>query len=93
MVSNEIVVAGNWPRWLICNGPGFCSMCTIDDSGTWPVVDAAEGSRIADSASSEVCNDGSASMMTRCWLDCEYMVEMMRWPNRSYSARCPRSPG
>ena len=42
-VSNEIVVAGNWPRWLICSGPGFCSICTIADSGTCPVVEAADG--------------------------------------------------
>ena len=45
-------------------------MRTIDDSGTCPVVEAADGRRIADSDSSEVCNAGSASMITRYWFDC-----------------------
>src|SRR5471032_2728342 len=45
VVSNEIVVAGNCARWLICSGPGFSTMLTIDDSGTCPVVEAADGNR------------------------------------------------
>ena len=69
VVSNEIVVAGNCARWLICSGPGFCSMLTMEVSGTWPVVDAEDGRRMADSPASEVCSAGSASMMTRYWFD------------------------
>ena len=46
-------------------------------------VDAAEGRRIADSASSDFCNDGSASMITRYWFDWVKIVETMRWPNES----------
>ena len=37
-VLNEIVVAGNCPKWVINSGPVCCSTCTIADSGTWPLV-------------------------------------------------------
>ena len=34
----------------------------------------------------EFCKVGSASKITRCWLDWVKMVEIMRWPKLSYSA-------
>ena len=37
-VLNEIVVAGNWPKCVISNGPVRCSTCTMAESGTWPFV-------------------------------------------------------
>src|ERR1700733_1327056 len=43
VVSNEIVVAGNCARWLICNGPGCCTILTMELSGTCPVVEAEDG--------------------------------------------------
>src|SRR5579862_51318 len=41
---NEMVAAGNCPRWVIKRGPERCSTCTIADSGTWPLeVDTDDG--------------------------------------------------
>ena len=37
-VLNEMVVAGNCPKWVINSGPVCCSTCTKADSGTWPLL-------------------------------------------------------
>ena len=44
-VLNEMVVAGNWPKWVITSGPDFCSRCEIADSGTWPLVEDDDDGR------------------------------------------------
>src|SRR5581483_10781633 len=33
---NEIVLAGNWLRWLMSSGSARSSMWAMADSGTWP---------------------------------------------------------
>src|SRR5579871_1461839 len=37
-VLKEMVVAGNWPKWVISSGPVRCSRWTMAESGTWPLV-------------------------------------------------------
>src|ERR1700730_13056684 len=40
---NEIVVAGNWPRWLTSRGEGCTETVDIADSGTCPEVEVDDG--------------------------------------------------
>ena len=40
---NEMVVAGNWPRWLIESGDLCCVIVAIEDSITLPVVEVEDG--------------------------------------------------
>src|SRR5215470_12132217 len=82
----EMVAAGNWARWLICSGARRSVTAAMAKSGTWPPTLVDEGKKIEENAAIVFCRAGSASRMTRYWLDWVKMVEMMRWPNASYSA-------
>src|SRR4029077_8160784 len=75
----EMVAEGNCPRWETCNGAVSSRNLAITASGTG-VEPTDDGREMSDKDCNEVCSDGSASRMTRYWLELVKMVETMRWP-------------
>ena len=67
---NEIVVAGNWPRWVISSGPGLLLDMRDRRERHLPLSSMTmTADRWIDSRSASVCSVGSRSRMTRYWFD------------------------
>ena len=94
---NDMLAAGNCPRWLTTSGVSLSLNFATELSCTWPPL--AVVTYMPLSASNPLLKSGPTSSTTRYWLDCVKMVEMSRWLKASYKAASiaavvmPRRPG
>ncbi len=80
-VSNDRFAAGNWETWLICRGAVTLLMVAMVERGVGAPLPARRY-RVC-KPSGVVMVAGSASRITRYWVDWVKMVEMILWPKAS----------